>query len=300
MTHWQLSVPASTSNLGPGFDQLGLCLSLWLDVRCQPSEGQLTVEAKVEGWPSASDDLFRRALEAAAKAPLSGWRVELSSEIPIGRGFGSTGAAVAAGLLMGRALDGDPDPDPRSLLAPGIALEGHPDNVTASLLGGLTTCVPIDGPHPPALEHRVHPSIGFAAAWPAEPLPTARARAALPEQVPFADAVENARRLPLLLAGLAQGDPDLLRLGAVDHLHERYRLPLLPGAADALDAARESGAWIANISGAGSGLVAVCPLPDRDRVAAAMADRLEHATGAATARALDVVRDRPRVVQAKP
>lgn len=294
---YRVSVPCSTSNLGPGFDQLGLCLSLFLDARVSPrTAGRPAVEATApDAWPSAGGDLLWRAFERAAGPAASGARIEVSSAIPIGRGLGSTGAAVAAGLLLGRAWSGDPAPDRRALLATGVELEGHPDNVAASLFGGCTLCVPVDELPLPLIQVDVHPDLGFAAAWPEAPLETARARAALPDRVPFADAVENARRLPLLLEGLRRADPQLLRLGSDDRLHQRHRLPLIPGAAEALEAARDSGAHAAAISGAGSAVVALTPLDRREPVARAMAAALRTATGSATARALDVVRDAPRV-----
>ncbi|MEO0652668.1 MAG: homoserine kinase [Planctomycetota bacterium] len=291
-----IRVPASTSNLGPGFDQLGLCLSLWLEVELEElGRRGLEVEAPTD-WPAPGEDLLWRALQCGAGASDGGLRerglrLRISSEVPIGRGLGSTGAAVAAGLRLGRALAGHPAVDPASLVADGIALEGHPDNITASLLGGLTTCVPLNGDAPAIVRHPVHPSVGLVACWPPEPLETARARAALPDTVPFAVAVENARRLPVLLEGLREGDPRLIRIGSRDGLHEPYRLPLLSGAVEALSAAREAGAWSTNVSGAGSGLVCTCALDDR----AVVADALTTHWPGASARPLEVILEAPAV-----
>lgn len=296
---YRLSVPCSTSNLGPGFDQLGLCLALHLTVTARPREaaGDAVVAEPGLDWPALADDLLWRAFELAAGERAREATLAVRSAIPIGRGLGSTGAAVAAGLLLGRAWVGGATDDAgrRELLPLGIRLEGHPDNVAAALFGGCTLCVPIDDESPPVVRVDVHPTLGFAVAWPAAPLATARARAALPRAVPFADAVENARRLPLLLEGLRSGDPDLVRLGSHDRLHERYRLPLLPGATAALAAAREAGAFAATVSGAGSALIAIGPLAARERLASALAGPLRDATGAAEGHALDVVRDAPTV-----
>ncbi len=296
MTSLTVRVPASTSNLGPGFDCLGLALSLWLEARWSPAPGGLEVHGG-KGWPSASDDLLRRAFQTACErldCPAEG-RIEVESEIPIGRGFGSTGAAVAAGLLLAHARAGQPVA--RTELLPwGVTLEGHPDNVTASLFGGGTLCHPdARNGSPVFVPVAVHADVGVALAWPAQPLATPRARAALPETVPFLDAVENPRRLALLLEGLRRADPELLTLGAVDHLHVRHRLPLVPGASRGIEAAVSAGAWCATLSGAGSGLVALGPPERADAIAAAMAAPLVEATGGGSGRAVDVVRDAPDV-----
>lgn len=261
----QLRVAGSTSNLGPGFDCLGLCLSLFLDVEVSPDGGAATRVTR-RGEPvdvAPADDLlvraFARGRGLVGAAPCAA-RFDVRSEIPNGRGFGSSGAAVAAGLVLGvRSGGGDEREHWAALIAAGLELEGHPDNVVAALHGGGTLGVPCDDGTLAVLEVPVHPSLAWAVAWPAAPLPTPLARRALPASVPFADAVENPRRLALLLAGLARGDARLLREGARDRLHERYRLALIPGAAEALAAARAAGAFAATLSGAGSGVVACGP-----------------------------------------
>jgi len=272
-----LRAPASTSNLGPGFDCLGLCLDLPLEVRVTPTEGAATTVVR-RGEPvevAPGEDLLVRAFErgrALLGAPPLAARFEVHSSIPFGRGFGSSGAAVAAGLALGvRSTGAEPGAHRAALVAAGCALEGHPDNVVAALYGGCTLGVPLADGSVRVLTLAVDAGIGLALAWPAAPLPTPLARRALPASVPFADAVENPRRLALLLRGLSTGDPELLALGVEDRLHERYRLPLIPGAPEALAAARRAGAFAATISGAGSGLVALT-VPERAaEVAAALA-----------------------------
>jgi homoserine kinase len=139
------------------------------------------------------------------------------------------------------------------------------------------------------------PDIGFAVAWPRSPLATARARAALPASVTFADASENPRRLAFLLEGLRRGDPALLAFGGEERLHVRYRLPLLPGAERALAAGRAAGAWLTTLSGAGSGLVALGPRSGKEPIAQAMAAELETATGFGLGRVLRPVFGKPEV-----
>jgi homoserine kinase len=299
-------VPASTSNLGPGFDCLGLALSLWLDVRVRgASDGpRHTIEHRGTLVEVRGHDLALAAFERGARqadvALAGGLAFEADSEIPVGRGFGSSGAAVAAGLLLANALAERPLAT-RELLGLGIELEGHPDNVTASLLGGCTLCHPLPeglgpgGLGPAVLRPPVHPSLGFALAWPAFPLTTERARDALPPSYSLADARENARRLPFLLAGLASGDPELLAIGIEDRLHVAHRLPLIAGAERALEAAREAGAFAATISGAGSGLVALGPRERLEPVARAMEQALGGPHGPGASRVVEPVLGEPRV-----
>ncbi len=278
-------VAASTSNLGPGFDCLGLALELFVDARVVgPSEegAHRLVEAEGEAraWPT-DGGLLARAFDAVYDA-LGRARVACAfaarSEVPLERGLGSSGAAVAAGLLLANHACGDAL-SVHALARLGLELEGHPDNSTASLFGGCTIGVP-DGDALHVVHAELADELRFAVAWSDATLATERARAALPDRVPFADAVENPRRLALLLDGLRRGDRARVAAGGRDALHVAHRLPLIPGGAEALRAAEDAGAWLATISGAGSALVAVASAEETDAVAASMADALrEHASG---------------------
>jgi len=278
---WTVHAPASTSNLGPGFDFLGLALDLDLEVSWLGfAEGVEHRSERLEGtaaeWPPAGN-LFLRAFDAALdlhRAERRPGRFAVTSAIPLCRGLGSSGAAVAAGLLLGSAVAGVGAPDRHALAELGLALEGHPDNSTATLLGGCTLAVPLSPRELRIVSHPLSERLAFSVVWPAATLSTEKARAALPVAVPFADAVENPRRLALLLEGLRLGDADLLRLGGEDRLHVAHRLPLIRGGEAALDAAREAGAWMATISGSGSALIAI---HDDQRVAARIADALADA-----------------------
>lgn len=270
-------VPASTSNLGPGFDFLGLALSLFLEVRVLgAAAGDAHELAQLDGttaaWPAGAANHCLRAFDLAAQrlgVRAGALRFAARSEIPIARGLGSSGAAVVAGLRLASAMAERPA-SREKLLAWGLELEGHPDNSSAALLGGCTLSVPVAGGGVRVVQQALHPDLAFAVAWPSHEFPTRAARAVLPKQVPFADAVENPRRLALLLEGLRTADPELLALGGEDRLHVPYRLPRIEGAAATIEAARASGAWLATISGSGSGLIAIGPHARIGEIAAEM------------------------------
>ncbi len=298
-------VPASTSNLGPGFDLLGLALSLTLEVEVAASGSETDEWAALEGecaaWPRGAENLVLRAIDAVfarrgcARPALS---CSARSEIPVGRGLGSSGAAIAAGLLLAEALVRrarlDAPLDRNALARMGCELEGHPDNVTAALYGGCTLALPHAGGLT-VVRQELHPSIGYAVAWPATPASTEAGRRALPASVTFADAVENPRRLAMLLEGLRTGDPELLALGGEDRLHARVRLALVRGGEAALGAAREAGAWLATVSGSGSALIALGAHERAAGIAAAMRAELDGTDGPATARVVEPVLEPPAV-----
>lgn len=299
----RLRVPASTSNLGPGFDLLGLALALPLEIELLGTgpRGVLEIE-RAEGeaavWPRTGNLLLvalERGLERLAVDPV-GLAVRVRSEIPLARGLGSSGAAIAAGLLFAEHLAGRSLPR-EELARIGAMIEGHPDNVTASLLGGCTLAIP-DGKRLLVVRQEVHATVGVAVAWPERRVATREARAVLPSEVPLADAVENARRLVLLLAGLREGDGERIALGLVDRLHVPHRLPLVPGAEAAFTAACEAGAFGATLSGSGSALVALAPRAACAEVARAMCEALTAAGEKAHGRATEIERDAPFVESA--
>ena len=264
--HLRVRVPASTSNLGPGFDFAGLALSIFLDVRVVgASRSQrhelLELTGTAVDWPRTDDNILFRAFEharvASQLAPIA-LAFEVHSEIPVARGLGSSGAAIAAGLLLANALAKEPASIER-LCTFGAEIEGHPDNTSASIAGGCTLAIPRADGSMRVVRQPLHADLGFAVAWPNSMLSTRAARSVLPREVPFADAVENPRRLAALLEGLRTADPELLRLGEQDRLHVRHRLALIENGAAALASAHEAGAWLATVSGSGSALFAIGP-----------------------------------------
>jgi len=288
----RVEVPASTSNLGPGFDLLGLALSLRLEVTVRKEgSGSTRATAAPDDWPAAGEDLLVAAFDRAYTSfggVGSGWTLAVTSEIPIGRGLGSSGAAIVAGLLLGAALAPGAATQ-GELLSLALALEGHPDNVAPALLGGCVMAVPRPGEAPRTIEVELHPLLAYAVAWPQTRLATSFARNLLPLEVPFADAVENPRRLGLLLEGLRRGDPELLQLGSVDRLHVPYRLAHVPGGEAGIAAAREAGAFLATLSGSGTALFAISDAERVSDVADAMALAFREAGEEAVGRVVEVV-----------
>lgn len=285
-------VPASTSNLGPGFDLIGLALDLPLGVTARRDVSltahRLTLGTGEErAWPTGGDNLLLRGLDAGLRASHAAsdtfFDLSVESEIPTRRGLGSSAAAIVAGLTLGACV-GPHEVTRENLLELALAIEGHPDNVSPALFGGCVLSLPVRGEATRIVRVALHASLAYAVAWPATTLETAFARSILPKSVLLSDAVENSRRLALLLEGLRSGDADLLRLGCEDRLHVPYRLPHIPGGAEALAAARESGALIATISGSGSALFAIATRDNVARVADAMRIELDRRGGPATAK----------------
>ena len=335
----RVRVPASTSNLGSGFDCIGLAVSRFLDAAYEPDDAPLRIERA--GTLAAlragvEDDLLARTFRARLAAHgLSSARgtIRASSDIPLSRGLGSSAAAVVAGLALADAVAGrepaandDPHHDrprphfPRSSparaegrmgadsrveqsggrgspthtrlseqeiaaalehdwLLEATQLEGHPDNAAPAIFGGLVAVARDADGAPRVVPLPLSPDVGFAYAAPGAEVSTAAARRALPDAVRHDVAARGLGRLAALLHGLAVADPELIRIGFTDELHVPYRLPLIPGAQDAMDAARGAGAWAITISGSGSGLIAACEPARAAEVAAAMADAFRRAVG---------------------
>jgi homoserine kinase len=262
-------VPGSSANLGAGFDCVGLAVDRFLDAAFEPGPEPLRV-LRPEGAPTGDDLVaisFQRAL--AARGLPSGGVLEVRSEIPMGRGLGSSAAALVAGTALALAAAGD-ELDPAAAFGPATLEEGHGDNTGASAFGGLISVVG-DPAAPRVLRLELSEAVGFAFAAPPTRLSTRAARAALPATVPHAVATRSLGRVAALLRGLATGDRHLLQQGFEDALHVPYRLPLIPGGDAAVAAALAAGAWAGTVSGAGSGLLAVCAPQDAERVARAMA-----------------------------
>jgi len=251
------TVAASSANLGPGFDSLGLSLGLYDVVEVEPTDAGLVVEVTGAGAgevPTGEDHLVVQAIRAGlahAGTAQPGLRLRCRNVIPHGRGLGSSASAVVAGVLAARGLLADPeliDDDAALLLAD--RFEGHPDNVAASLLGSFTLSW-VDGVagRPRAVRLAVHADVVPVACVPGTELATSKARAMLPREVPHADAAFNAGRAALLVEALTHR-PDLLLPATEDRLHQRQRACAMPQTWDLVVALRAAG-HAAVVSGAG-------------------------------------------------
>ena len=284
-------VPATSANLGPGFDALGLALALHNEVEARESDG-VAVEVVGEGaggLPTTDDNVVARgvrlAYEAAGRA-FKGVALRCVNRVPTSRGLGSSAAAWVGGLVAGNALCGGPL-SRDALLALATRAEGHPDNVAAALLGGLTvSCVAADGAVS-AVSLPVPAALTWVALIPETRLSTAEARAVLPASVPRADAVFNVQRVALLLAALQSGRVEALGAALDDRLHQPYRLRLFPWMPGVVAAACAAGALGCVLSGAGPALLAVVA-GDGATVARAMEKALGAAGIGGSARALAV------------
>jgi homoserine kinase len=254
-------VPATSANLGPGFDAVGLALGLHDLVEARITPGGVTVEVTGVGTAAAADGedhLVIRAMRAAFGAldgQPPGIGLRCVNAIPQGYGLGSSAGAIVAGLLAARALaPGGQRLDDEGLLRLATRLEGHPDNVAACLAGGLTIAwTSGSGPHVARLA--LAPGLTPVLCVPSDPLATAEARQVLPPAVPHADAAANAARAALLIAALT-GDPGLLMTGTEDFLHQPYRTAVMPATADLVARLRAAGIP-AVVSGAGPTVLAL-------------------------------------------
>jgi homoserine kinase len=231
-------VPASSANLGPGFDALAAAIALHLELEVVET-GTFAVHTELD-IPRSRDNLVVRAFERLH--PADGFEFRIASDIPLSGGLGSSAAAIVAGLMAADHLF-DLDAD---LLAVAAELEGHLDNVAAALRGGFVVC---NG----AAAHRFEPPMGLEAVLvvPHEAVATNDARAALPDAVPIEDAVFNLAHASMLMLGLATSDWELISSGLQDRLHQPQRAHLYPRSAELLEHAQELGALGATISGAG-------------------------------------------------
>jgi homoserine kinase len=264
-----VDVPASSANLGSGFDSFAAALSLKLRAELwHGEESGIVLNARGEGAPRddelADDNLlirsFREGLRVSAAPGASSWRIEVSSMIPSARGLGSSAAAIVAGAVLGAAV-GRRTVDADELLALAARLEGHPDNVAAALYGGFTLALP-DAEGRVALRRFRVPEAWIPVAFiPQRESRTEDMRAALPATVPHAAAARQAARSALLATAIMTSDAGLLRDAMADELHQPYRLPHLPGSAALIDLAYERGAAGACLSGAGPTVLAICDSP---------------------------------------
>jgi homoserine kinase len=261
-----VDVPASTANLGSGFDSFAAALSLKLRAELwHGDEAGIDLNARGEGAPRAGEPAdenlliraFREGLRVSAAPGAASWRLEVSSMIPAARGLGSSAAAIVAGVVLGAAV-GRRTVEADELLALAARLEGHPDNVAAALYGGFTIALAETDERILLRRFRVPEAwipIAFIAQRESR---THEMREALPAAISHAAAARQAGRSALLATAIMTSDAGLLRAAMTDELHQPFRLPLLAGSRQLIELAYDRGAAGACLSGAGPTVLAIC------------------------------------------
>lgn len=257
----RVRVPATTANLGPGFDALGLALNLYDYISVEEAPGlEIIVQGEGENSvPRGPENIAYRAVRAVydrvgREAP--GFKIVFYNNIPVARGLGSSAAAVVGGLVGANTLLGNPL-DEAELVALAAHLEGHPDNVVPAMVGGLVVAA-LNGQQ--VYYQRLEPPAGLTlqVAIPHFTLSTRVSRGVLPAMVSVEDAVFNLSRTALLIAAAQAGNLELMGKAMEDRLHQPYRLPLVPGMSSVFTAALEAGALAVTLSGSGPTVIAFC------------------------------------------
>lgn len=256
----RVQVPATTANLGPGFDCLGMALQLYNSVEMTETGTGLHIEIHGEGNQDIPRDennmVFQAAQKVFKQAGLkpTGLRIRLSNNIPVARGLGSSTAAIVGGMIAANIISRN-KLDNKDIINLAYSMEGHPDNVAAAVLGGIVVAVPADGevrcikiPPPKQLQ--------AAISIPDFTLSTRTSRDVLPQQVPINDAAFNLGRVALLVSALYTGDINQFGVAMEDRLHQPYRTNLVPGMKKVFAAARLAGAKGITLSGSGPTIIA--------------------------------------------
>lgn len=266
MTLVRVKAPATTANMGPGYDCLGMALDVWNTIEIEVLDsGEPVVEVTGEGageLGTGRDNLVYRSMEflfqdAEQEMPLV--RIRCDNAIPLARGMGSSAAAIAGGLVAANAICSQ-DYTPNDLLEMAATIEGHPDNVAAAVLGGMQLVISDkteEGSRLYTVPINVPSELHAVVFVPQVRIATEDARAVLPEKVTVADAVHNMGRVGLLVASMATNHPEYLAIATQDLLHQPYRQPLFPAMKVIFKAALDAGALGVFLSGSGSTVLAL-------------------------------------------
>jgi homoserine kinase len=276
----KVTVPATTANLGSGFDAVGMALNLMSEVYFTPDSSIRLADSPIlehgeraETLPQGMNNYLLSAMDLIAVRSgrkLTGGTFEVNNRIPVARGLGSSSAAIASGLLIGNELAGRPF-NRTQLMEMACEMEGHPDNAAPAFMGGFCLSLMDE-------KGLIVKKIPVAAHWkaivaiPEFELTTAKARSVLPDSYTRADAVHNLGAVSFLIAAFATDEPELLPMAFDDRIHVPYRLPLIPGAADVVELARKAGAYGSTISGSGSTMIAFSDEASAEAVRQAMAE----------------------------
>jgi homoserine kinase len=267
--HRLIRVPATSANLGPGYDVLAAAVSLFMELEVEET-GEFSLDPGGLDISTGRDNLIVRAFETLHSA--DGIAFRIGSDIPLARGLGSSAAAIVAGLfaadhLFELALTKE------EMLVRATELEGHPDNVAAAIYGGFVICGRGDGGEPIATRFDPPGGLEGVVVIPAEKVSTELARAAIPAEVPLGDAVANVAAAAQLVLGLQRADLDLVARGLADRIHQDRRRDLYPRSMELVDRATESGALGATISGAGPTVLVWTTWQDAGKVTEALEKR---------------------------
>jgi homoserine kinase len=295
MTIFEVSVPATTANIGPGFDCLGAALTLYNQFEFSLAD-RLTITASGEGADKVERDETNLVYQAIAKfyqhidRPIPPIAFHTDTMIPLSRGLGSSATAIVGGIFGANLLAGSPL-DRWSLLDLAIAMEGHPDNVAPAMLGGCQLMASNQAGGWEYCDLHWHESIGLVVAIPDFELSTSKAREVLPKQFSMKDAVFNASHLALLSHGIQTGNVNWLKAGLQDRLHQNYRQSLIIGMAEVQAAAIAAGAYGLVISGAGPTLLSLAPMGTIEAVAQAMSQAWQAIGVNAVTKCLAIAKD---------
>jgi len=257
-----LRVPATTANLGPGFDTLGMALSMYNYIAMAETGNGLILDVEGNGAGKVPKDASNLVYKAAAEVfkqvgyKPKGLKIKMKNNIPMARGLGSSASVIVGGMVAANHISGSKLGNDQ-ILHMATCMEGHPDNVAPALLGGIVVSAQFDGE---TVYRRIKPpdNLTTVVAIPNYELSTEKARNALPAEVPLSDAVYNMSRVSLLVWAFINSDMELMGKVMDDKLHQPYRMHLIPGMCNVAKAARDMGAYSLALSGAGPALIAFC------------------------------------------
>jgi homoserine kinase len=265
----KVTVPASTSNLGPGFDTFGLALNIYMKVHVELKKASESLKISAEGInhriPLDKSNLIYRTIELFSikfNRRIPGLDIHIINEIPLNGGLGASGSAIVAGALIANEIF-NLGLSSQDMINTGIEIEGHPDNVSASMLGGFTVNCRDRSSTWHTKSFKIY-GIKVIAVIPEIKVDTVKARKILPRSIPMEDAIRNIENASFLLSSLISGDVEGLRFAMSDFIHERYRKKFIPGFDHVREAGIRAGALSVNISGSGSTVVAFATGNERE------------------------------------